>query len=233
MKTPKTMKKIILISCIAVCSQFTIAQTCTRIVQQFVAGPTGYAISGTATLIDSAGKLSIEFSSDFSTTAGPDLYVYLAQKNESPTTSGNATVEVDSLVSNAGAQKIVVPSGVNINDYEYILIHCKQYNHFWGGGLLGALNGTCLLGISYSQQTESIILSIFPNPFNDEATVSVSSKDNASISFFITDISGKVVQSAFNLTTKSFVVGSGLASGLYFLNVTSNNESKITKLVKF
>jgi len=184
-------------------------------------------------LIDSAGKLSIEFSSDFSTTAGPDLYVYLAQKNESPTTSGNATVEVDSLVSNAGAQKIVVPSGVNINDYEYILIHCKQYNHFWGGGLLGALNGTCLLGISYSQQTESIILSTFPNPFNDEATVSVSSKDNASISFFITDISGKVVQSAFNLTTKSFVVGSGLASGLYFLNVTSNNESKITKLVKF
>ncbi len=227
------MKKIAVIICILACSQLTTAQICTRTVQQFVAGPTGYTISGTATLSDSTGKLSIEFSSDFSTTAGPDLYVYLAQKNESPTTIGNATVEIDSLISNTGAQKILVPSGVNINDYDYILIHCKKFDHFWGGGLLGTLNGTCLLSIANNQLSESLTLSAWPNPFNHEATVNMSSKDNASISFFITDVSGKVVQSKSKLTTKSFVIGAGLESGLYFLNVTSNNESKIIKLVKF
>ena len=115
--------------------QITLAQTvCKRQVANFDYTSTGYDIQGTAELMDSAGTLTLTFSSDFSTSPGPDLYVYLTETGQAPTAVGNDDYEVAILTSNTGAQSYTLPSSVGINDYEYVTIHCKQYNHLWNSG---------------------------------------------------------------------------------------------------
>ncbi len=133
---------------------------CTRTVTDFGATSGDYLVQGTATFQDSAGIFTIILSSDFSTTDGPDLDLYLAISDTSPTNVNNTNVLVGAIAS-SGAQILNVPAGIGINDFDYVLIHCTQFDHFWDGGLLGALECTTL-GID-----ETIIdneVRIYPNP---------------------------------------------------------------------
>lgn len=67
---------------------------------------------------------SIELSSDFKTTSGPDLYVYLG--NEKPTQI------VAVLQKNKGSQSYKLPNGLDLSKYSSVFIHCKKYNHTFG-----------------------------------------------------------------------------------------------------
>lgn len=133
---------------------------CTRTVSDFGATSGDYLVQGTATLQDSAGIFTVILSSDFSTTDGPDLDLYLAISDTSPTNVNNTNVLIGAIAS-SGAQVLNVPAGVGINDFDFVLIHCAQFDHFWDGGLLGGLQCTTL-GID-----EIIIdseIRIYPNP---------------------------------------------------------------------
>jgi hypothetical protein len=59
---------------------------------------------------------------DFNSTAGPDLFVYLA-------TDENATdfINLGLLKSTSGDQNYDVPAGTNIEDYPYVLVWCKRF----------------------------------------------------------------------------------------------------------
>lgn len=68
---------------------------------------------------------------NFMSDNGPDLYVYLSKEIQPVN-----FIELGKLKSVAGNQVYTIPAGSNVNDYPYVCIHCKQYNHLFGYALL-------------------------------------------------------------------------------------------------
>lgn len=148
------MTKFLSFLCVFFLLNTAFSQTiCKRQVTNFdYSTTTGYSIQGTAELIDSLGNLYLVFSSDFSTSSGPDLFVYLTETGAAPTAFGNDDIEIAPLISNTGSQTYILPSTVTINSYDYVTIHCKQFNHLWNSGLLSP--ETCFTYPSYSNISE-------------------------------------------------------------------------------
>jgi hypothetical protein len=95
----------------------------------FMGNPaTSYNVSGSAELISSNGQLTLNFGSDFSSSNGPGLYVYLSPVNSVTSNS----VELGELISTTGAQSYSVQSGYSLSDFSYVIIHCKPFSVSFG-----------------------------------------------------------------------------------------------------
>ncbi|MCM5663855.1 DM13 domain-containing protein [Galbibacter mesophilus] len=74
---------------------------------------------------------------DFSTSAGPDLKLYLVSGNLDTIGNrdkvGNDWVYLGELRSNKGAQAYQIPEEINIEEYQSIIVHCTAYAVVWGG----------------------------------------------------------------------------------------------------
>ena len=95
-----------------------------------------FKIKGSWTLTKVDGQQVIRFNDDFKTKNGPDLKLFLSKKtvgNLSKSPTFDAPLSLGLIDSNKGAQEYALPAGVNLDDYESILIHCEQYNKLWGG----------------------------------------------------------------------------------------------------
>jgi hypothetical protein len=90
---------------------------------------TAYQISGTVVLEQhEGGGLLLRFMENFSSSNGPDLYVYLSNS-----TRVNAnSLQAGSLQSTSGVQIYDLPAGVGMNDYDYVIIHCLPFNVSFG-----------------------------------------------------------------------------------------------------
>lgn len=86
----------------------------------------GYSVNGMVSLIQPSGggNLTLQFASNFQSSSGPGLYIYLS--NQANSVAGG--VEVSKLNSNSGMQTYQVPAGVNLNTYNYVFIYCKPFN---------------------------------------------------------------------------------------------------------
>jgi hypothetical protein len=60
--------------------------------------------------------------SEFSSTAGPDLFVYLATDE-----SATDFVNLGTLKSTQGNQNYDIPAGTDIKDYPYVLVWCERF----------------------------------------------------------------------------------------------------------
>ena len=193
------------------------AQTCTRSVASF-SGAEGEKVSGMATLTNTNNVLTLSLSQSFTSTAGPDLHVFLAKKFDKPTTVGNTNVLLGVLKSLTGAQSYDIPSDVKISDYDQVLIHCVTYNHFYGGGALGAITGTCpiVAGI------EDLGIPTSSFYFNSDLKKIVLEETNASL--LVYDVLGnKLLVNNTDLTS--------LRSGIYFAKMINSTEA--VKTLKF
>jgi hypothetical protein len=94
-------------------------------------GNSGYSVSGTATLASSGGALTLQFGSDFQSSNGPMLGVFLA-KNASGALTASNSLKLGNLVSNSGTQSYAVPAGVGINDYNHVVIYCIPFSVRFG-----------------------------------------------------------------------------------------------------
>ncbi len=95
-----------------------------------------YNVSGNWSVETNNGKTFLILSSDFKTSKGPDLKIFITKKSNS-TISKNEAVEkygvlLGPLKSYKGAQKYLIPAGVAISDYKTIVIHCEKYTKVWG-----------------------------------------------------------------------------------------------------
>jgi hypothetical protein len=59
---------------------------------------------------------------NFSSTAGPDLFVYLATDKEA-----TEFINLGPLKSTQGDQNYDIPAGTNVSEYPYVLIWCKRF----------------------------------------------------------------------------------------------------------
>jgi hypothetical protein len=99
----------------------------------FVGTDAGHLCTGSTVMkYNSGSNLTVELSSDFSVTAGPDLYVYLASDISSGSAVNSKGLLVAVLGATTGARTYIVPAGTDINTYKYVVIQCKQYAHTFG-----------------------------------------------------------------------------------------------------
>lgn len=156
----KTIPIYVLIFLSFLLSGFAYSQTCTRTVASFDAAPGGYTINGGAILESVNDVITLHFNENFNTQSGPDLHVYLSINFEAPSAPGNANVDLGLLTSNSGAQSYPVPSGVTLDQYSYVMIHCEAFNHWWGGGLMGGID----CSTATHNTNSDLSISIYPNP---------------------------------------------------------------------
>lgn len=83
-------------------------------------GVEGERVRGSVEVTETAVRLS----SNFKTTSGPDLYVYLG--------NDNPTKIIAVLKKNKGSQTYALPEGIDLSKYSSVFIHCKKYNHTFG-----------------------------------------------------------------------------------------------------
>ena len=66
---------------------------------------------------------------NFRSTNGPDLYVYLSKD---ATSIGDGFVDLGLLKGNVGNQNYNIPQDVDLDQYSYVLIWCKQFSVLFG-----------------------------------------------------------------------------------------------------
>ncbi len=94
-------------------------------------------LTGSYEVIERGGQTVIRFADNFKTTGGPDLKVFLSPNSIGAASGRNATsgsVLLGFVKSTSGAQEYIVPAGVNIADFNSVLIHCQAFSVLWGGG---------------------------------------------------------------------------------------------------
>ncbi|MDN5203206.1 DM13 domain-containing protein [Fulvivirgaceae bacterium BMA10] len=89
-----------------------------------------YDVQGTFTLKEVDGSLVLEFSSNFTASRGPGLYIYLSNSQSSV----GGGVELGKLKANSGEQSYDVPASVELNDYNHVLVYCKPFGVAFGVG---------------------------------------------------------------------------------------------------
>jgi len=85
----------------------------------------GKTTSGRATLREvTPGTLRLDFSSDFSLSNGPGLFVMLSN-SEFPS---DDAVTIGGFISPTGPQMYTIPEGVTLDSFTHVLVHCVPYD---------------------------------------------------------------------------------------------------------
>ena len=86
-----------------------------------IIGTTGHPASGTVRVIEVDGKSYIRYE-NFKTINGPDLYIYLAKDLDA-----KEYVNLGTLRATEGNVNYEIPQSVNIAEYQYVMVWCKQF----------------------------------------------------------------------------------------------------------
>lgn len=130
------MKTISLLFLFFTTLSVTKAQDCTRS-GSFVRG-VPHEIKGDVLMeLQSDNTLLLSFSEDFIADSGPFVDVYLA--NTAYVDENSRLIE--KLKSYSGAQMYELPQDIDISEYEYVVVHCTEYNVIWGHALMSEATG--------------------------------------------------------------------------------------------
>ncbi len=90
---------------------------------------TSYTISGTATLLKlEDNRLELRLGSDFSSSSGPGLAVYLSRTNS----VRSGSMSLGSLQATSGSQSYSVSPDTKLTDFDWVIIHCVPFNVTFG-----------------------------------------------------------------------------------------------------
>jgi len=99
-----------------------------------------YAVSGNWSIELENGKSYLVLHSDFKTSKGPDLKLFIVKKSALSLHKKDAVekygVLIGKLKSIKGEQKYLIPANVSISDYKSIVVHCEKYTKVWGAAPL-------------------------------------------------------------------------------------------------
>jgi Electron transfer DM13 len=84
----------------------------------------GIAVSGFARTYKDGPQYKVSLE-EFSVSSGPDLKVYLSASGVP-----HEFVNLGAL-GNGATQTYLIPDGIDLETYTYVLIHCQQYDHLF------------------------------------------------------------------------------------------------------
>lgn len=94
-------------------------------------------LKGAWEVVERDGKSFIVFGDDFRAAKGPDLKIFLSPQTVSDVTGKtaiNGAINIGELKATKGRQEYEIPAGVNLADFNSVLVHCEAYSVLWGGG---------------------------------------------------------------------------------------------------
>ena len=89
----------------------------------FVGADASHKGEGSFQILEEDGERIIEFSDDFASTRGPDLFVWLTQGDDT-----QERVNLGRLQSANGAQRYIIPEDVNLEDFDRVIIWCRAFS---------------------------------------------------------------------------------------------------------
>ena len=235
-------KLLFLAILLATSFQFVNAQ-CSRS-GTFVQSDPQYSISGTANItFTTAGDKNVIFESDFATVQGADLRVYLS-KTDDILATGSDAVSISPQLENdsggfggpgvspiTGMMSFTVPAAYELNDFDYIVIQCVIINERWGHVALGSTGGPDCFVLGVEENTLNQAVSLYPNPANEKFEIRNDNQLPLSIALY--DILGNKVKAVENSQLKKQPFSlSGLNSGVYLVEIKSDDQRIVKKLIK-
>jgi len=144
------------------------------------------------------------------------------------------------LTGNVVATKVVQNPLCFLNTVTPTLPVPAQYNvrvRAFYGGIWGLYGNSCLIGIigvnkEEEESTPSEIVieqeyfieaGAYPNPFDNNAVLSIVSSQNETLQVTVYDITGKIVEEFNAVSNENIAFGEAYNRGLYFINVSSKN----------
>ena len=99
-----------------------------------------YSVKGNWSVEVENGNSYLVLHSDFKTSKGPDLKLFLIKK-EASTLSKKDEVQkhgffLGKLKSLKGEQKYLIPTNISLSNFKSIVVHCEKYTKVWGAASL-------------------------------------------------------------------------------------------------
>lgn len=201
------MKNLVVLTAVLFSSFFTITAQCKRSGTFIPDSPnlSTYPIEGSANVtIDENGAMSVNFESDFKSVQGFLLQVYLSKTQSIDTENANATtfIRVDQQGDlrcdphgstkrshneepMTGAKSFTENlTDVDIEDYDYVILQCVEFNVPWGYAKLGDVIGADCQQILSVTKNDLEEVSVFPNPAHDFLNIENPFVSNAGNTYF-------------------------------------------------
>ena len=93
-----------------------------------------YSVSGEWSIVTKGDGTYVMLDENFKTRSAPDLKIFLSKKAAGDLTNRNATdgaTRVVKLDSAKGAQAYKLPAGLDLSEFQSILIHCERFSKLW------------------------------------------------------------------------------------------------------
>ncbi|WP_420575094.1 DM13 domain-containing protein [Kordia sp.] len=239
--------KLLLLVCALFGAQFINAQ-CTESLTAFGNNTVipMYNIQGDVSVtLNTNNTVTLDLASNFMTAAGPDIRAYFVKSNglSDAALASSLVADLDAIqfglvgaigsVNQNGAKSftISIPTGDNVSEYDRVLFYCLQFNQFWDFGKITPFTAaTCSL-LSVGENSLKEAVAIYPNPTNDYFEITNDSQNELSINIY--DILGNNVISAeaSRVKKQSFSLAN-LNSGVYLVELKSDNQKLVKKLIK-
>ena len=99
-----------------------------------------YTVSGNWSVEKESGKSYLVLHSDFKTSKGPDLKLFLTKKDATSLSKKDAVQKHGLLLGNLksikGEQHYLISAHITLSDYKSIVVHCEKYTKIWGASPL-------------------------------------------------------------------------------------------------
>lgn len=205
-----------------------------------------YNISGSVSVtLNTNNTITLDLESNFMTAAGPDIRAYLVNSNGlSNTDLANTPIAnleniqfglvgaIGSL--NQNGEKtftVTIPTGTTISNYDKVFFYCLQFNQFWDFGTFTPFTGaTCSL-LSVNERSLKETVNLYPNPTNDKFEINNNSQSAVSVNIYNILGNRVIASEASRLKKQSFSLAN-LNSGVYLVELKSDNQKLVKKLIK-
>jgi len=88
--------------------------------------------SGRATAIELAEGGRVLTLTDFETDNGPDLLVYLVSGDVNANGDGDGSIDLGALKGNIGDQQYAIPDGLDLTEFDSVVIWCRAFSSGFG-----------------------------------------------------------------------------------------------------
>ena len=236
-------RKLLLVAIlIATTNQFINSQ-CERS-GSFIQSDPQYSISGDAKIsFTTSGDKDVIFESNFATVQGADLRVYLS-KTDDIATPGSDAVQISGQLENdaggfggpgvspiTGMMTFPVPSSTELEDFDFIVIQCITINERWGHVVLGANSGVDCSALSIDENNLENSVRFYPNPTKENLTLQNNNQLDLEVKIY--NVLGKEVLAFKNEGKRNQNISlSSLKTGVYLVQITTDNQTITKRLVK-
>lgn len=99
------------------------------------------SLKGDWKIVEADDKTFIELNENFKAKEGPDVKIFLSPLRADEVTGDNATqgsVFITQISSFEGKDRIEIPVGTDLSDFQSLVFHCEAYSKLWGTSALAS-----------------------------------------------------------------------------------------------